>query len=261
MAWEAGVLAGLAEAGVTLDADLVVGTSAGAMVAARLTTGWTTEQIHAALSAAAGRSGRAGPAAVARLAAAQVHPSRRHALVWLGRRAARTWSTEAERRWIEALAPDLSGCDWPTPLVVVATDANSGRPAYFSAAQPTDLAVAVAASCALPGVFPAVRVDGRLHFDGGLRSPLNLDLAAGAESVIAVAPLSASLRAHRRPRHQAAQLRREGVRTLLIEPSAAGRAAMGMDPLAPGRADRSFAAGVADAERLADQALATWTAT
>jgi NTE family protein len=40
VAWEIGLLAGLAEAGVDLrDADLVVGTSAGASVAAQITSG------------------------------------------------------------------------------------------------------------------------------------------------------------------------------------------------------------------------------
>lgn len=256
IAWELGVLAGLARAGLDLDADLVVGTSAGAVVAALLTTGDLPDV--AALSAE--RAGRLRPAHLARLLAAQLYPSRRHALVWLGDRATRTWTSRAESGWIERVAPGLSGLPWPANLVIVATDAASGRPAFFTAKRPVDLAAAVAASCALPGVFPAVMVDGRLHFDGGLRSPVNLDLAAGCDAVIALAPLSGAIRAHRRPGHQLKQLESSGARTLLIEPGSSGRRALGPDLLSPERAERAFAAGEAAAVRHCAAALALWHA-
>lgn len=277
IAWELGVLAGLASAGLPLDADLVIGTSAGAVVAAQLTTGGAPAVPEGTPAATpvtpvtpvetptgtpegtpSQRVGRLDALSLARLLAAQLHPSRRHALAWLGGRAEKAWTPAAEDAWVGRFASGLSGLAWPAGLVIVATDASSGRPAFFSAAQPADLAVAVAASCALPGVFPAVRIDGRLHFDGGLRSPVNLDIAVGASSVIAVAPLSGALRAHRRPGHQAAQLRRAGARVVLIEPDLAGRLALGPDLLAPERAERAFAAGLSAAERTAEAALAIW---
>ena len=255
IAWELGVLAGLSRAGLTLDADLVVGTSAGAVVAARLTT---SDSLPGLEETRPERAGRLGVASVARLLGAQVHPSRRHALAWLGARAARAWTPSAEAAWVNLVAPGLTGRPWPARLVIVATDAVSGRPAFFSARRPADLAAAVAASCAVPGVFPAVRIDGRLHFDGGLRSPVNLDIAGGADVVIAVAPLTGAFRVHRRPGHQAAQLRRAGTRVVLIEPDLAGRVALGPDLLAPDRAERAFAAGLSAAERSAGEALAAW---
>ena len=256
IAWELGVLAGLSRAGLPLEADLVVGTSAGAVVAAWLTT---TGTVPGQDSVPRERAGRLRAAHVARLLGAQVYPSRRHAVAWLGARATRAWTPEAEAGWVELVAPGLSGLAWPANLVIVATDAASGRPAFFSAGQPADLAAAVAASCALPGVFPAVRIDGRLHFDGGLRSPANLDVAVGADVVIAVAPLSGAVRPHRRPVHQAAQLAKAGVRVVLIEPDLAGRAALGPDVLAPGRSGRAFDAGLAAAERHSAEALAAWS--
>lgn len=255
VAWELGVLSGLAGAGLSLAADLVVGTSAGAIIAARLTVDGSLPDLAGARLE---RSGRLGARPLARLLAAQLHPSRPHALAWLGARAAASWTPEAERRWIELVAPGLAGARWPAELVIVATDATTGRAAYLSASRPADLAAAVAASCALPGVFPAVTIDGRLHFDGGLRSPANLDVASGATAVIALAPLSGSVRAHRRPRNQAAQLRRSGSRVVLIEPGLAARAVLGPDVLDPARAGRAFAAGTRDAERHAEAALATW---
>jgi NTE family protein len=256
VAWELGVLTGLSRAGLRLDADLVVGTSAGALVAAWLTTSGAVPELDETRRE---RAGRIGPTHVARLVAAQLHPSRRHALAWLGARAMSTWTPGAEAGWVDRVGEGLSGLAWPASLVIVATDATSGRPAFFSAGQPADLAAAVAASCALPGVFPAVRIDGRLHFDGGLRSPANLDVAAEADVLIAVAPLSAAVRANRRPVRQAAHLARSGVRVVLIEPDLAGRVALGPDLLAPGRSERAFAAGLEAGVRHAAEALAAWT--
>ncbi|MFT4110678.1 patatin-like phospholipase family protein, partial [Propionicimonas sp.] len=123
------------------------------------------------------------------------------------------------------------------------TDAATGRPAFLSAARPADLAAAVAASCAIPGVLPAVRIDGHLFIDGGLRSPANLDVAGSARAVVALAPLTGSVRAHRRPADQAAQLRRAGVTVALLTPDSDGRRAIGLDPLAAGRVPAAFDAG------------------
>lgn len=255
IAWELGVLSGLSRAGLRLDPELVVGTSAGAVVAALLTTDGLPVGPQGDRSK---RAGRLGVPDLARLLAAQLYPSRRHAIAWLGTRASKSWTPQAEQRWIDLVAPGLAGRPWPAQLVIIATDAASGRPAFFSARRPVDLAAAVAASCALPGVFPAVRIDGRLHFDGGLRSPANLDVATGASAVIALAPLSGAVRVHRRPRHQATQLQRAGTPVVLIEPGLAGRVALGADLLAPDRAERAFAAGELDAERNLQAALTAW---
>ena len=59
IAWEIGVLAGLAEAGVDLSgADLVVGTSAGSVVGAQLTCGAELEAMYAPAAGAARRRRR-----------------------------------------------------------------------------------------------------------------------------------------------------------------------------------------------------------
>jgi NTE family protein len=53
-----------------------------------------------------------------------------------------------------------------------------------------DLADLVAASSAVPGVFPPHRIDGRQYIDGGMWSATSVDAAADAEHVIVVAPLA-----------------------------------------------------------------------
>ena len=76
----------------------------------------------------------------------------------------------------------------------VATDLRTGREVWLRTGS---LIAAVRASCALPGLFPPVRRDGRWLVDGGLVNPVPVSLcyAMGADTVIAV-----NLNAHRRNR-------------------------------------------------------------
>ena len=91
---------------------------------------------------------------------------------------------------------------WPRKRFwAVATDLATGRRVQFgrTGAPATDLARAVRASCAIPGFFAPVRVQGRRYADGGLWSVSNLDLVArlGLDLVVCINPLSPT---GRRPR-------------------------------------------------------------
>jgi len=71
------------------------------------------------------------------------------------------------------------------PLAIVATDLNAGRPAIFRAGP---LTPALLASTAIPGVFPAVRINDRDHLDGGIvdNTPFEVAIDDGAKDVIAI---------------------------------------------------------------------------
>jgi NTE family protein len=71
------------------------------------------------------------------------------------------------------------------PLAVVATDFNSGRRAVFRSGA---LMPALLASTAIPGVFPAVVIDGREHMDGGVvdNTPIDIAVDDGAREIIAI---------------------------------------------------------------------------
>lgn len=256
--WQLGVVLGLADEGIELaGADRIIGTSAGALIGAHLALGRPPADTAAVLLGLKVDGRMLRPATLARLGVAQVWPSRRHALVWLGRAAlAGGWSDERGEEWVAALGVGLTGQDWPASLVVVAMDALTGRPAYFTASTGVPLERAIAATCALPGVFPPVAVEGRPHFDGGLRSLLNLDLALGADVVVAIAPFRGSARAHRRPREQAKLL--TGSRLLLLEPDRQSRRAIGLDPVAASRGARALEAGREFGRRQAGRVGAVW---
>ncbi len=212
IAWLGGVLDELPQ--VLATADRVVGTSAGALLAARLLSGGRVAGLRDFTAQLDGV--RLRPAAVARLGAAQVWPSRRHALQWLGRHAARATSLP-EPDFVRLVQGAIGTDAWPASLIVVAVDAGSGRPAYFTARSEVPLARAVAASCAMPGVLPPVRIEDRHYLDGGLRSPANADLATGCARVLVLAPQWRSARVVRRPEHQVDKLRAEGAEVVLAQ--------------------------------------------
>jgi len=66
---------------------------------------------------------------------------------------------------LEYLVPDISFNDLPKKLVVVATDLETGEAVCI---REGSLRKALVASSAIPGVVPAVEIDGRLLVDGGV---------------------------------------------------------------------------------------------
>jgi NTE family protein len=235
ISWMVGVLTGLADAGVDVsDADSVVGTSAGSVAGALLLTAADTmwarqvdqelqaEEIFASvdLDEMATRFGAA-------VAGATSEESLRAAI---GAMALATETVpEDVRRAV--IASRLPVTTWPSQLRVTAVDAGSGELVVLDAASGIDLVDAVAASCAVPGIWPPVTLGERRYVDGGVRTTLNADLAAGAEVVLVLAPMglvgSGPLTAGLED-----ALPLLG-RVVAVEPSEESRAAMGANPLAP----------------------------
>src|ERR671915_2623003 len=194
IAWEWGMLAGLAEAGVDLcTADLVVGTSAGSVVGAQVAADIPAKDRYAAQLPAAGGelTAKLGGLLWAQIAWAVLRsriPQRARARIGRMALAAKT-VPEAERKAvIEARLPVRT---WPErTLLIPAVDAMSGEFVIFDKDSDASLVDAVAASCAVPGVWPPVTINGRRYIDGGTRSLTNADLAAGHDRVLVVVPMA-----------------------------------------------------------------------
>lgn len=155
-----GVIQVLEEAGIR--PDLVVGTSAGSLVAALYASGKSGQELAAiALTMDEG--------AITDWA----FPSRG---VIRGEALARYVREQTGGRTIEQMK---------LPLGIVATDLDSGAPVLF---QRGDTGVAVRASSAVPAVFQPVKIGDREYVDGGLVSPVPVRYARqmGAEMVIAI---------------------------------------------------------------------------
>jgi NTE family protein len=261
IAWETGLLMGLEEAGVDLTAaDVVVGTSAGSVVGAQITTGASLDELYATqLREPKGEiAARMGFGALAHFVLAAAWPGDpRVGRARIGRAALRAKTVpEAQRKQI--IATRLRSKDWPArTLLVTAVDAETGELRVFDGRDGVALLDAVASSCAVPLVWPAVTVGGRRYVDGGVRSAANADLAKGCERVVVLAPVDFALR---REQRLSAQLESLGpqVRSVVVKPDAAARKAIGSNSLDPARRAGSARAGHEQAATVAAAVAAVW---
>lgn len=261
-AWQIGVIAGLAEAGLDLTeaADLVVGTSSGSTTAA-----WVRSGIPAAELLASVLSERVRPVGQSR----ELPPSLPMATVFERMRAIGAAATSAAdlRRAMGAfglesdsiLEPAAAGQRramvaarlprhaWPDrPMIVVAVDAHTGELAAFDRDSGVDLVDAVTASTALPG-GPTHSINGTRYINGGVRSGENADLASGYANVVVLSPFggwsqtppqAGQFEGLRRDPEwgtdlasEVEALRKQGSDVEVITPDADSRAAMGTNQM------------------------------
>lgn len=263
VAWELGILAGLAAAGVDLaKADLVVGTSAGSVVGTYVASGIDLEERYERqLAASSGEiAARFGLPQVARLGWAMLRSRDTQAyLARIGKMAlAAKTLPEAERR--DVIAGRLGVTEWPSKrFLVTAVDAATGEFKVFDRDSGVSIVDAVGASCAVPGVWPPVTIGDRRYIDGGMRSATNADLAAGHARVVIIAPMSLGGKHVPRVSAQADALRAAGASVIVITPDAAAKEAIGRNVLDPARRPGSARAGRTQATAIAEQVAQVWT--
>ena len=262
IAWMTGLLAGLAEAGTDLTtADVVVGTSAGSVVGAQILSGATLDALYAAaLTEPTGEvAAKMGVGVLLGFVVNSVWPGdERVGRARLGRAAMRARTVpEAERR--EIIRQRLPNPSWPDRrLIITAVDAETGEARNFDRDSGVSLADAVAASCAVPLVWPPITIDGHRYIDGGVRSTTNADFAGGCERVVVVAPVTVALRRSGRIDRQLASLGPQ-VRSIVVSPDANARNAIGRNVLDPARRVASARAGHVQAAAVATAVAAVWS--
>jgi NTE family protein len=274
-AWLIGVIAGLFDAGLdVIEADLIIGTSAGSTAAAQIAGSTPTELLAAILAAApqqgtgpvrsGGGRGPSRPAAdhmerTSKIIAAAEDAAdmrRRMGAAALDRVAASDGS--GQMRWRATVAARLPSLCWPERTVLItAVEADTGEPVVFDRHSGVDLVDAVAASCASGFAYS---IGGRRYIDGGYRRNENADLAAGYERVLVLSPFGG------RSRHplewgmqlaaQVDELRARGSRVETVFPDSASEYMFGANAmdlsLRPPAARAGYDQGRAVAERLTE---------
>ncbi|MCT2585486.1 patatin-like phospholipase family protein [Actinophytocola gossypii] len=261
IAWEWGILAGLARAGVDLgSADLVVGTSAGSVVGAQVAAGLDADERYAAqLEPPDGEVAAAmGPAVLLRYGLAMAGPRTPKAVrARIGRMALRA-NTVPEAERVAVIESRLPVRDWPErALLITAVDAESGEFRAFDRDSGAPLVRAVAASCAVPGVWPPVTIDGRRYVDGGMRSGSNADLAAGYDRVVVLSPLPRGI-GHMTPAATQVEALAARSRVELVSPDRAALAAIGRNVLDPAKRAAAARAGLAQADSVLARIRSVW---
>ena len=271
ISWEIGLLAGLTDEGIDVaGADLIVGTSAGSVVGTQIALGKTlSELIAQQMEPDDGRIGTlmAGidPSSVLQLFMrwAGVKEMTQETCAEIGA-AALAAQTVAEDEWVAYFEDHLEGANWPErPLLLTAVDCETGAFQTWDRDSSVGLGRAVASSCAVPGLFPAVTINGRRYTDGGVRSGTNADLARGYDSVLIVAPIGARPDGidpllGRQARAETEALNTAGTSAELVFPDASTLEAMGINRMDASRRGVTTHAGIAQGRALASRLAGSW---
>ena len=247
-------------------ADLIVGTSAGACAAAQLTSGVAKETLFSRQTDLALQPVEPLPDPQLLRRAAEKRPE----LLRAGDSAAITkaraqfaLSTETipEEARRAVIAARLPAHEWPDhPLKLVAVEAASGDIAVFDRSAGVSLIDAVAASSAVPAIWPAVTIGERKYVDGGARSTENADLARGYGKILLIVPVGADFAGtpHRNLKADVGALEAAGSSVFVIEPDAGSRLAITPNLLDPATRRPAALAGLAQGKQLAALASRFW---
>jgi NTE family protein len=267
IAWETGVLLGLTETVPQMEGWLAdertryVGTSAGATVAAQLASGLPLQELFDAQIDGTAKEISVSidlqefGAMMAQSAAGATSPADARRRIGAFALAANTPVPTARRAVIESRLPSHA---WPTrDLKVTAVDIVTGEFVVFGSDSGVGLVDAVAASCAVPGIWPPVEIRGASYMDGGMRSTANADLAAGAKRVLILVP--AAEHTPFGPAVPADQLAELGdADRCIVYADDESLAAMGANPLDPQTRAPAAEAGRLLGRRVAAHAAALW---
>jgi len=259
-AWQTGLIAGWNRRGIVLtDADLILGTSAGAAVGVQVALGHDLDRQLDRYRAAHRRHLAGGRTAVMEFDEEQARrvdelfargtadgrrdPAVRRDIC----RAALETPTIPEDDFLRTFKY-LKGRPWPANYVCTTVDVETAEFAPLDHMLGGELDRGVAAAVAVPGVYPPVTVAGRRYIDGGCLSTNHLDLAAGHERILFVQMTDVH------PSELAA-IKDSGADMLVVTPDAASVASFGsglMDAGAAfGAAERGLEQGLRDAEEIA----------
>ena len=282
-AWQIGIIAGLAEAGLDLTeaADLVIGTSSGSTTAAWVRSGMPAAELLASVLSPPVRpvgQNRELPPSLPMAtvfermraigAAATSAAELRRAMGAFGLESDSILGPAAAGQRRALVAARLPRAEWPDrPMIVVAVDAHTGELAAFDRDSGVDLVDAVTASTALPG-GPTHSINGTRYINGGVRSGENADLASGFANVVVLSPFGGR---NRTPPERGADpagqfeglrrfpgadlpsqveaLRKQGSHVEVITPDADSRAAMGTNQMDPATRVPAARAGLAQGKQ------------
>ena len=195
IAWESGVLAALIENGMKISQiDKIFGTSAGAFVGAVLSNNQDMKSYYHYLNE------NKDPNEQTKLKK-EVYEMWRQAYIQggnnqesigrlLGEMIDQVQPVISMKERKKAIAKRLNDSKWTSQLVITAINARTGQLETINQQIGMDLIDSVAASEAVPGLWPHVTMNGKDYIDGGMVSSTNASLAKDFKQILIIAPLT-----------------------------------------------------------------------
>lgn len=270
IAWEVGVAAGLEAEGVDVTkADFIVGTSAGSVVGSQLAGGQSPTKLAAAHTDYA-RLVKANPQQVG--PPPNLMPLMQYIMRFpadgppgLDLRKeigafALSAQTLPEEHFINQLSGLVKGDEWPINFACTAVDTESGEFQLWTAKEKVQLQRGVTSSCAVPGIYPPITINGRRWMDGGMRSGTNLDVVPGFKRVLCMAVVPAMAVSTYLPKieREAQAIRDAGGKVEVIRPDEGSLAVFGQNLMDGSRREEIVEAGMAQGRREAGRLRAFW---
>jgi len=198
IAWETGILRGIADVRPDVaerlrHSPVVLGTSAGSTVGAQLASDLSLDELFdwQVTEASAELSPGVDVEVIGQLfldAMQTPNTTTAQKLQRIGAVALATATVDPQTRRA-VIEQRLPTHDWPEhDLRITAVDIDSGELVVFDRDAGVALVDAVTASCAVPGAWPVVTIDGRRYMDGGIGSSVNLIAVADCVSAVVLVP-------------------------------------------------------------------------
>ena len=256
IAWMTGILTGLQEKGLDISKfDSIVGTSAGSTVGAQISSSTSLTELFERQANAAKQTHELVPKLNKLTLLWRLLPALRY---WkkpvkfrqcIAKIAIKTNSVLPAKR-LEVINARLTDKVWPSEdsaptLNIIAINALTGKHVVFNQHTDISLTNAVAASCAVPLVWPAVKVGDGIYIDGGIRSMNNADLITDCKNVLIISPTGLGKKGMpwANLQDEVKFLQAEGAQVHVITPDEYSLSEMGKNPLDPSKRTDSALAG------------------
>lgn len=262
IAWMLGILKGLHDRGIDLTtADTVIGTSAGSVVGAQITSGHHLDALYAEqLEPPDAEIGAEFPiGSLLRMVLPTLLPgSPRTKRRRVGAAALRAHPAGGHER-IEVIRSRIEVTTWPADrdLRVTAVNAETGEFVVWDRDSGADIVLAVASSCAVPVIWPAVSIHDTPYIDGGMRTPANADLAHFADTAVVLAPIPRAINPLGAVRRQ---MQRLPSKSALVVPDQESTRTFGRNVLDPAKRADAARTGLRQSAHVADRVAGAWDA-